>query len=141
MAKTVTASKKKTTVADLALVLQENFKDEITLIPGETSLDTAIRILKAIVAAPPEAPAEPLQAIALHDAGKGETLNVAILPPDKLLVDKRKFYEMFSALVKGYHGRYINKAGMSLIAKVLGAKTTKEEYAEWDKCCKFLIGR
>ena len=125
-------AKNPTTIKDLTKVLHDNFKDEITAVPGETSLDTAIRILKAIVPAPGEGVG------AAPPISVDQSIITSSIPPDKLLVDKRKFCEMFAALVKGYGARYNMGSGISLIGKMLSATNYAEEKAKYNECMNYL---
>ncbi len=60
------------------------------------------------------------------------------IPSDKLLVDKKLFFEIWSALGKGFtHGLTMSPA-ISRFAKALGAKDQKEEYRLWEECLAYL---
>lgn len=63
---------------------------------------------------------------------------VVVTPPDKLLVDKKLFYETMSALVKGYTHGFTAGPAISKFTKMQGAKDRKEELALWDECQKYL---
>jgi hypothetical protein len=144
---------KPTSIADITEILQTKFKDEVLAVPGETTLDTVKRILSAIV--PEDAP-ESLPTVRkelnLSDIKMPENLNLpnglalevidgigtVIVDPSKLLVDKRLFFEMFASMVRGQYIRYLNLAGGSRIAKIMGARTRDEEKKCQRECEEYL---
>jgi len=125
---------KPTSTADITAILKEKFPDEMR--PKESTLDTVKRLLLAIV--PDETPVGQEAEIRVDGAGTHFEVVMPSVPPDKLLVDKRLFFELFSAMVRGQYIRYNSVAGMSRIAKIMGAKDHTSEKKAYAECETYL---
>ena len=80
----------------------------------------------------------------LHDGSDELTIKMGkeytnlVVPEDQLLVNKRLFFELFSSMVRGQYIRYLNVAGMSRIATIMGAKDRIEEKKCFAECEQYL---